>query len=54
MPCRGSSFGYTSGGGPGALTLDYSRSYSYNGLSFRSALWLDDWKLITEILDRNA
>lgn len=54
MPCRGSGFGGTSDGGPAALHLCNPRSLSGNYLSFRSALWLDDWKLITEILDRNA
>ena len=54
VPCRGSGFFSPSLGGPAALSLYDPRSSSSNRLSFRSALWLDDWKLITEILDRNA
>lgn len=54
VPRRGSSFRYPSHGGAAALNLNFPRSYSYNSISFRSALWLDDWELITDILERNA
>ena len=37
LPFRGSSFYNTSGGGAAALLLDYVRSNSYHGVSFRSA-----------------
>ena len=54
VPVRGSSFSSTSYGGAAALNLSSPRSSSYNYISFRSALWLDDWELIAEILERNA
>lgn len=54
VPLRGSSFNNTSYGGAAALNLYNPRSHSYNYISFRSALWLDDWELITDILERNA
>ena len=54
VPFRGSSFYHTSSGGAAALGLNYPRSYSDSLISFRSALWLDDWELITDILERNA
>lgn len=50
VPFRGSSFSYTSYGGPAALHLSLARSYSSIGVSFRSALYLEDWKLVTELL----
>lgn len=54
VPFRGSSFSYPGNGGAAALSLYFPRSYSNHSISFRSALWLDDWELITEILERNA
>ena len=54
VPLRGSSFSLASYGGAAALYLYSPRSSSSNAISFRSALWLDDWELITEILERNA
>lgn len=54
VPIRGSSFYRTGNGGAAALYLVNPRSLSYSSVSFRSALWLDDWELITDILERNA
>ncbi|WP_373220923.1 hypothetical protein [Mediterraneibacter gnavus] len=54
VPLRGSSFGGTSYGGPAALGLNYPRSGSYSYVSFRSALYLEDWELVTEILGAGA
>lgn len=52
VPRRGSSFGYASGGGVAALSLRGARSYVSSDVSFRSALYLKDWKLVTELLGR--
>ena len=54
MPIRGSSFNNTSNGGAGALHLNNPRSYVYNIVSFRSALFLEDWELVTELLKAGA
>ena len=54
VPFRGSGFNGTGDGGAAALHLNHPRSHSNNNISFRSALWLDDWELITDILERNA
>ena len=51
-PIRGSSFNNTSSGGVAALGLFFSPSNGYSSVSFRSALYLEDWKLATEILKR--
>ena len=50
VPLRGSGFSYSSDGGVAALNLGRPRSFSSNGVAFRSALYLEDWKLVTEIL----
>jgi hypothetical protein len=50
VPLRGSSFNNTSGGGVSALYLFNPRSNVYNFVSFRSALCVEDWQLVTEIL----
>lgn len=50
VPVRGSSFSNTSSGGVAALCLSNPRSLSFNNVAFRSALYLEDWKLVTEIL----
>lgn len=47
---RGSGFSSTSHGGVAALYLHDPRSYSNLNVAFRSALYLEDWKLVTEIL----
>ena len=54
MPIRGSSFNNTSNGGAGALYLYYPRSIVYNNVSFRSALFLEDWELVTDLLKAGA
>lgn len=50
VPVRGSSFSSASIGGVAALDLYHPRSYSSSSVAFRSALYLEDWKLVTEIL----
>ena len=47
---RGSGFHDTSNGGVAALCLSAPRSHSNRSVAFRSALYLEDWKLVTEIL----
>ena len=54
MPIRGSSFNNTSNGGAGALGLDYARSRVGGSVSLRSALFLEDWELVTELLKAGA
>lgn len=50
VPIRGSGFSNTSLGGVAAVGLGNPRSFSGNNVAFRSALYLEDWKLVTEIL----
>lgn len=52
VPLRGSGFSNTSSGGVAALALHYARSIVHSNVSFRSALYLKDWKLVTELLGR--
>lgn len=54
VPFRGSSFSSTSFGGAAALRLNGVRSYGYGNVSFRSALYLEDWELVTELLKASA
>ena len=54
MPIRGSSFNNTSNGGAGALDLSNARSHVYSSVSLRSALFLEDWELVTELLKAGA
>lgn len=54
VPIRGSSFLSTSNGGAAALDLLNARSLVDGDVSFRSALYLEDWKLVTEILAAGA
>jgi hypothetical protein len=54
VPIRGSSFYNTSNGGAGALLLYYPRSYVHNNVSFRSALFLESWELVTDLLKAGA
>lgn len=54
VPIRGSSFGSTSDGGAGALHLDNPRSLVYYNVSFRSALFLESWELVTDLLKAGA
>lgn len=50
VPLRGSSFYFTSDGGAAAVNLYLARSSSRGNVSFRSALYLEDWQLVTELL----
>lgn len=52
--CPGASFHYASNGGAGALSLSHPRSYVYDGVSFRSALFLESWELVTDLLKAGA
>ena len=54
VPLRGSSFGHISNGGAGALLLGNPRSNVSYHVSFRSALFLEDWELVTELLKAGA
>ena len=54
MPIRGSSFNNTSNGGAGALHLNRARSLVDYNVSLRSALFLEDWELVTELLKAGA
>ena len=54
VPVRGSSFGSASSGGAGALSLSYPRSYVSSLVSFRSALFLESWELVTDLLKAGA
>ena len=54
VPVRGSSFFLTSYGGAGALSLYSARSGVHSVVSFRSALFLEDWELVTELLKAGA
>ena len=54
VPVRGSSFFYTSNGGAGALSLDNARSLVYYDVSLRSALFLESWELVTDLLKAGA
>ena len=54
VPIRGSSFDNPSYGGAGALHLNLARSIVHNSVSLRSALFLEDWELVTELLKAGA
>lgn len=54
VPFRGSGFYNASYGGAGALGLNYARSFVYSSVSLRSALFLEDWELVTELLKAGA
>lgn len=54
VPLRGSSFSYTPLGGAGALDLSYARSYVHYFVSLRSALFLESWELVTDLLKAGA
>ena len=54
VPIRGSSFIYSSHGGAGALDLSYPRSNVNDSVSFRSALFLESWELVTGLLKAGA
>ena len=54
MPIRGSSFDGTSSGGAGALHLNHARSIVSGSVSLRSALFLESWELVTDLLKAGA
>lgn len=54
VPLRGSGFYYTSHGGAGALLLFSARSGVSNYVSLRSALFLESWELVTDLLKASA
>ena len=54
VPIRGSGFNFASHGGAGALYLSNARSYVISLVSLRSALFLEDWELVTELLKAGA
>ena len=54
VPFRGSSFGTASDGGAGALCLGYARSIVSLNVSLRSALFLESWELVTDLLKAGA
>ena len=54
VPVRGSRFLNASHGGAGALNLDGPRSYVSSDVSFRSALFLESWELVTDLLKAGA
>ena len=54
VPFRGSGFGSASVGGAGALNLFDPRSSVNNSVSFRSALFLESWELVTDLLKAGA
>ena len=54
VPFRGSGFSNTSNGGAGALSLYLARSFVYHLVSLRSALFLESWQLVTDLLKAGA
>lgn len=54
VPFRGSSFNDASSGGAGALGLINARSYVDSSVSLRSALFLESWELVTDLLKAGA
>lgn len=54
VPFRGSSFHGASYGGAGALNLNGPRSNVSGSVSFRSALFLESWELVTDLLKAGA
>lgn len=54
VPLRGSCFFDTSCGGAGALSLHRARSIVFSNVSFRSALFLESWELVTDLLKAGA
>lgn len=47
-------FSHTSAGGAGALFLTYARSGVGYNVSLRSALFLESWELVTDLLKASA
>lgn len=54
VPVRGSSFYGASYGGAGAVTLSDTRSLVSHDVSLRSALFLESWGLVTDLLKASA
>ena len=54
VPLRGSGFYNTSNGGAGALYLNGARSFVSYLVSLRSALFLESWELVTDLLKASA
>ena len=54
VPLRGSRFFDTSDGGAGALNLFSARSIVNYYDSLRSAIFLDSWELVTDLLKAGA
>ena len=54
VPFRGSGFNNTSNGGAGALHLHGARSFVGSNVSLRSALFLESWELVTDLLKASA
>ena len=54
VPLRGSGFFDTSSGGGGALILGHARSFVGGDVSLRSALFLESWGLVTDLLKAGA
>ena len=54
VPFRGSGFSYSSLGGAGALSLLSARSLVSHDVSLRSALFLESWELVTDLLKASA
>ena len=54
VPFRGSGFRHPPLGGDGALNLSYPRSFVRGNVSFRSALFLESWELVTDLLKAGA
>ena len=54
VPVRGSGFDGASDGGAGALDLSSARSVVSYSVSFRSALFLESWQLVTDLLKAGA
>lgn len=50
VPVRGSNFNNTFSGGVAALYLNRVRSVAVSGVSFRSALYMKDWKMVMDLL----
>lgn len=54
VPFRGSGFNSSSNGGAGALDLGNARSLVPYSVSLRSALFLENWELVTDLLKAGA
>ena len=48
--CRGSNYAGEAAAGPAALELHKDRNDKEFGISFRSSLYMTDWKIVQELL----